>query len=92
MRRRDLYERERLLAKIEGETERAQCLLAQREALREQRKAANMEASFQRQKLMQARTRPPLNPSHLSRAPPGVFLCDGHHCVAAGDSCCHIPH
>lgn len=55
MRRRDLYGREQLLAKIRGETERAHELLDARSSLQEQRKLANMGASFQRQKLMQAR-------------------------------------
>lgn len=55
MRRKDLYGREQLLAKIRGETERAHELLDARSALQEQRKLANMGASFQRQKLMQAR-------------------------------------
>ncbi|KAK9909851.1 hypothetical protein WJX75_008397 [Coccomyxa subellipsoidea] len=54
MRRRDLYGREQLLAKIRGETERAHELLDARSSLQEQRKLANMDASFQRQKLMQA--------------------------------------
>lgn len=53
MQRRDLYERNRLLQKIEDDTEKAYGLLGQRAALQEQRKLANMSASFQRQKLVQ---------------------------------------
>lgn len=56
MRRRDLYGREQLLGRIREDTERARELLGQRAALQEQRKLANMGSSFQRQKLMQART------------------------------------
>ncbi len=54
MQRRAAYERDQLLVRIQSDTEKAQDLLAQRTALQEQRRAANMEASFQRQKLMQA--------------------------------------
>lgn len=54
MQRRAAYERDQLLTRIQSDTEKAQELLAQRTALQEQRRAANMEASFQRQKLMQA--------------------------------------
>ena len=54
MQRRAAYERDQLLARIQSDTEKAHELLAQRTALQEQRRAANMEASFQRQKLMQA--------------------------------------
>jgi hypothetical protein len=53
MKRRDLYQRNRLLQKIQDEAERAFEVLAQRTSLQEQRKLANMSASFQRQKLMQ---------------------------------------
>ena len=53
MQRREAYERDQLLARIQSDTEKAHELLAQRTALQEQRRAANMEASFQRQKLMQ---------------------------------------
>ena len=53
MHRRAAYERDQLLARIESDTEKAHDLLAQRTALQEQRRAANMEASFQRQRLMQ---------------------------------------
>ena len=59
MQRRAAYERDQLLARIQSDTEKAQELLAQRTALQEQRRAANMEASFQRQKLMQAGLFPP---------------------------------
>ena len=55
MQRRAAYERDQLLARIQSDTEKAHDLLAQRTALQEQRRAANMEASFQRQKLLQAR-------------------------------------
>lgn len=54
MQRRAAYERDQLLVRIQCDTEKAHELLAQRTALQEQRRAANMEASFQRQKLMQA--------------------------------------
>ncbi|CAL5222381.1 g4737 [Coccomyxa viridis] len=53
MQRRAAYERDQLLVRIQCDTEKAHELLAQRTALQEQRRAANMEASFQRQKLMQ---------------------------------------
>ncbi len=53
MHRRAAYEQDQLLARIESDTEKAHDLLAQRTALQEQRRAANMEASFQRQRLMQ---------------------------------------
>ncbi|KAK9817058.1 hypothetical protein WJX72_008938 [[Myrmecia] bisecta] len=54
MKRRDTYERNQLLCKIQGETEKAHSLLEQRSSLQEQRKMANMDASFQRQKLLVA--------------------------------------
>lgn len=53
MKRRDMYHRNQLLQKIQGETEKAHGLLEQRSALQQQRKMANMTASFQRQKLLQ---------------------------------------
>ena len=57
MQRRAAYERDQLLARIQSDTEKAHDLLAQRTALQEQRRAANMAASFQRQKLMQVHPR-----------------------------------
>ena len=53
MQRRAAYERDQLLARIQSDTEKAVGLLQQRTALQDQRRAANMEASFQRQRLMQ---------------------------------------
>ena len=72
MRRRDLYGREQLLAKIRGETERAHELLDARSSLQEQRKLANMGASFQRQKLMQAR---PLTSALCCRGTQNTPIC-----------------
>lgn len=54
MKRRDMYERHMLLQKIQQETIKAHSLLEQRTALQEARKMANMDASFQRQKLLVA--------------------------------------
>ncbi len=54
MKRRDMYERHMLLQKIQQETIKAHGLLEQRTALQEARKMANMDASFQRQKLLVA--------------------------------------
>lgn len=51
MKRRDLYQRMNLLERINEGTKKAQSLLEQRAALQEQRRSANMEASFQRQRL-----------------------------------------
>lgn len=51
MRRRDLYQRMSLLEKISEGTEKARSLIEQRAQLQEQRRTANMEASFQRQRL-----------------------------------------
>lgn len=51
MKRRDLYQRMNLLEKINEGTRKAQELLEQRANLQEQRRSANMEASFQRQRL-----------------------------------------
>ena len=53
MQRRAAYERDQLLSRIQSDTEKAVGLLQQRTALQDQRRAANMEASFQRQRLMQ---------------------------------------
>lgn len=55
MKRRDMYQRNQLLHKIQSETEKAHDLLEQRTSLQQQRKMANMTASFQRQKLLQVR-------------------------------------
>ncbi|KAL3161160.1 hypothetical protein ABBQ38_009531 [Trebouxia sp. C0009 RCD-2024] len=52
--RRDMYQRNQLLHKIQDETEKARSLLDARAQLQQQRKMANMGASFQRQKLLQA--------------------------------------
>ena len=71
MQRRAAYERDQLLARIQSDTEKAQELLAQRSALQEQRRAANMEASFQRQKLMQA------GPYHSRALPAAKVGCRG---------------
>ena len=54
MRRRDLYMRMSLLSKINDATLKASDLVDQRAQLQEQRKSANMEASFQRQRLQEA--------------------------------------
>lgn len=54
MKRRDMYQRNQLLHKIQSETEKAHDLLEQRTSLQQQRKMANMTASFQRQKLLQS--------------------------------------
>lgn len=51
MKRRDLYQRMSLLEKINAGTNKARSLVEQRALLQEQRKLANMEASFQRQRL-----------------------------------------
>ena len=51
MKRRDLYFRMSLLDRINEGTEKARNLVEQRSMLQEQRKTANMEASFQRQRL-----------------------------------------
>ena len=52
--RRDMYQRNQLLHKIQDDTEKARSLLDARAQLQQQRKMANMGASFQRQKLLQA--------------------------------------
>ena len=54
MRRRDAYAREQLLERIEADTERARGMLTARLELQEQRKAANMQASLQRQRMIAA--------------------------------------
>ena len=51
MKRRDLYQRMSLLERISQGTEKARSLVEQRAVLQEQRRTANMEASFQRQRL-----------------------------------------
>lgn len=55
MKRRDLYQRMNLLEKINDGSRKAQSLLEQRQSLQEQRRTANMEASFQRQRLQVGR-------------------------------------
>lgn len=57
MKRRDLYQRMQQLDRIVEGTEKVNDLLDRRALLQEQRKAVNMEASFQRQRL-QARLSP----------------------------------
>lgn len=52
MKRRDMYQRNQLLGKIQDETYKAHSLLDQRSSLQYARKMANMDASFQRQKLL----------------------------------------
>lgn len=54
MKRRDTYQRSLALKRIEEETARAKELLEQRRQLQEARRMANMEASFQRQKIVEA--------------------------------------
>ena len=49
-----MYQRNQLLHKIQDETEKARSLLDARAQLQQQRKMANMGASFQRQKLLEA--------------------------------------
>lgn len=51
MKRRELYQRMTLLEKITQGTERAKSLMEERALLQEQRRTANIEASFQRQRL-----------------------------------------
>ena len=53
MQRKDVYRRDQSLHRIQAETERAYDLIGQQEALRVQRKMANMNASFQRERLME---------------------------------------
>lgn len=50
--RQDAWKRSQLLQKIKGDTEKTRSLKEQREFLQQQRRQANMEASFQRQKLV----------------------------------------
>eukprot|EP00887_Chlorella_sp_A99_P000402 scaffold13.g402.t1 len=54
LKRRDAYQRSQALKRIEEETAKARDLLDQRRQLQEQRRQANMEASFQRQKIVEA--------------------------------------
>lgn len=55
MKRRDAYERSQQLRRIQEETERSRQLLAQRKDLQDQRRTANMQASFQRQQIVEVR-------------------------------------
>lgn len=48
----DTWKRSQLLHKIKSDTEKTRSLKEQREFLQQQRRQANMEASFQRQKLV----------------------------------------
>jgi hypothetical protein len=59
MRRRDLFQRMSLLDKINESTDKARSLVEQRAALQEQRRTANMDASFQRQRLQAPPPPPP---------------------------------
>lgn len=52
-RKQQLYGRERLLAKIETETERVQRMQRERAALQRQRREANMDAALQRQRMVE---------------------------------------
>lgn len=54
MQRRMAYQRHEALRKIEAETQRAKQLLEERARLQEQRRMANIEASFQRQQVLEA--------------------------------------
>ena len=54
MRRRQLYQRDLLLQRIENETQKTFQMKTSRADLQEQRRAANMHASFERQQLMQS--------------------------------------
>lgn len=51
MKRRDLYQRVSLLERMSKSTEKANSLMEQRALLQDQRRSANMDASFQRQRL-----------------------------------------
>lgn len=54
MQRRQLYQRDLLLQRIEEQTRRTFSMKASRADLQEQRRNANMKASFERQQLMQS--------------------------------------
>ena len=54
MKRRQLYQRDLLLQRIENETHKTLSMKATRADLQEQRRNANMHASFERQQLMQS--------------------------------------
>lgn len=53
MKRREAYERSQQLKRIQGETERSRALLEERRQLQDQRRLANMQASLQRQQIVQ---------------------------------------
>lgn len=53
MKRRDAYGRSQQLRRIQEETERSRQLLLQRKELQDQRRMANMQASFQRQQIVE---------------------------------------
>jgi len=57
MKRRDAYERSQQLKRIQEETEHSSQLLQQRKELQDQRRTANMQASFQRQQIVEVRGR-----------------------------------
>lgn len=57
MKRRDAYERSQAAKRIQEETERSRQLLMQRKELQDQRRLANMQASFQRQQIVEASAR-----------------------------------
>ncbi|KAL6767986.1 FAP56 [Auxenochlorella protothecoides x Auxenochlorella symbiontica] len=54
MKRRDAFERAKALKRIEEETSHAQALLAQRSALQQQRRQANLDLSVQRQRVAES--------------------------------------
>ena len=54
MKRRQLYQRDLLLQRIENETQRTYEMKASKADLQEQRRNANMQASFERQRLMES--------------------------------------
>ncbi|KAL6766789.1 FAP56 [Auxenochlorella protothecoides x Auxenochlorella symbiontica] len=54
MKRRDAFERAEALKRIEEETSHAQALLAQRSALQQQRRQANLDLSVQRQRVAES--------------------------------------
>jgi ribosomal protein S21 len=55
MKRRDVYERSQALRRIEDESQRTRQLQEQRRQLQDQRRLANMQASMQRQQIVQVR-------------------------------------
>ena len=84
MKRRDLYFRMSLLDRINEGTEKARNLVEQRSMLQEQRKTANMEASFQRQRLQAPA---------LPRTALEACTChDGWRTLRSGAVTCHVPY